>query len=64
MLINDFQSHLRMETGLPWEQILLLESWNFQPHPLTSGEGREAGDLAQTQATNDLINHACIMEPP
>ena len=63
MLMNDFQSHLRMGTGLPGEQILWLESWNFEPHPLTSGEGREAGDLAQTQGTNDLFNHAYIMEP-
>ena len=52
-----------MGTGLPGEQILWLENWNFQPHPLPSGEGREAGDLAQTQAANDLINSAYIMEP-
>ena len=64
MLMNDFQSHLRMVSGLPGEQILWLGSWNFQLHLLTSGEGREVEDLAQTQATNDLINHAYIMEPP
>lgn len=63
ILMNDFRSLLRMGTGLPGEQILWLENWNFQPHPLPSGEGREAGDLAQTQATNDLINSAYIMEP-
>lgn len=29
---------------LPEEPTTQLEDWNFQHHPLTSGEGRRAGD--------------------
>ena len=43
---------------------LSSEGPNFQSHPLTSEEGRRAGDRVQSPMASDLINHGYIMKPP
>ena len=37
---------------------------NFSPTPVTSGEGRGAGDEVQSPMASDFINRAYEMKPP
>lgn len=59
-----FGKHLGMGGRLPGEPTRWLEGWNFQSYPLTSGEGRGAGDGVPSPVVHDFINCAYVTKSP
>ena len=58
-----FGKFLRVRGWFPGESTVRLESWNFQPYPLTFWEGKNGLEVELITNSNDLINRVYVMKP-